>query len=245
MGKLYTQNACLAKTKPRRGKVGIFLAVLPLYDLAKMLRVFSSVPQAKMLEILEGKIFMQNFGAIEKIKNLKPLKIAEKELSMEKAHKIYKRIGTIKNIHTGQNAVFVNSVFGKIIRHNGFDLRIIPALGKIYREAIYAYSKPVNAEHKQHTNFKGYSNYINKISLVKTQNDQKELQIYYIRLTLQDLKTKPQTGQLSQFHSAQISNVELYTEGASRVNSKIINMATWETPIDKRLAQFFAKSSEN
>ena len=186
---------------------------------------------------------MQNFGAAEKIKDLKPLKVAGKELSVEKARKIYTRIGTVKNIHTGQNAVFVNSAFGKIIRHIGFDLRIIPALGKIYRKSLYAYSEPVNAEHKQHTNFKGYSNYINKIALIKKQNKQKERQIYYIRLTLQDLKTKPQTGQISQFHSAQISAVELYAEGVSRVNSKIINMATWEAPIDKRLAQFFIKSS--
>ncbi|MDR2429099.1 MAG: hypothetical protein LBD62_04765 [Candidatus Margulisbacteria bacterium] len=35
-----------------------------------------------------------------------------------------------------------------------------------------------------------------------------------------------------------------YEEGVSRVNSKIINMATWEAPLDKRLAQFFDKSRE-
>jgi hypothetical protein len=187
---------------------------------------------------------MQNFNIVEKIKSLKPLKIAEKELSVEKAYKIYKHIGTIKNIHTGQTAVFVNSAFGKIIRHHGFDLRIVPALGKIYKKSIYIYHEPVNAEHKQHTNFKGYSNYIYKISLPSKQNNRKEWNIYYIRLTLQELKTKPQTGPINQFHSAQVSAVELYEEGVSRVNSKIINMATWEAPIDKRLAQFFDKSRE-
>ncbi|GBR73105.1 hypothetical protein NO1_0546 [Candidatus Termititenax aidoneus] len=184
---------------------------------------------------------MQNFNIVEKIKNLKPLKVAEQELLMEDAWEIYTRIGTIQNENTGQNATFVNNAFDKIIRHTGFDLRIIRKLAVAYQKAILAWTEPVNKSHKEHPNFVGYSNYVSKIFFT---DKQKNVKIYYIRFTLQNLKTKLKTEQRSQFHSAYVSNVELYKEDASAIFPALAVRRGAEASLDKRLAQFFDKSRE-
>jgi hypothetical protein len=134
------------------------------------------------------------------------------------------------NKQTGQAAEFVKSSFRKIIGHDGFDNRIIGVLAEAYERAVFMYDEPVNAAHKTHTNFTGYSHYAAEIVIDGSP--------VYARFTLERLRTKPGSAARSQFHSVHISQEKKYT-ASPRVNSNIITMATWgASSTDSKLSQW-------
>ena len=87
--------------------------------------------------------------------------------------------------------------------------------------------------HKDHTsNFVGYHHYGNKILL--------EGKEYFVRLTVQEVKTRKKDFIPNQIHSAHITDVEIYNTDAS-VNSGIIDPATKSIgkKSDAKLQKFF------
>ncbi|MDR3247354.1 MAG: hypothetical protein LBT39_01085, partial [Treponema sp.] len=175
----------------------------------------------------------EQLAAIEAVQSMKPINIAIPSITEEEVSTVYKAIGERKNQFTGQKAAFVHHALGKILRHKGFDPRIVSVLGNAYEEAYHTYDEEVNESHKKHPNFTGYSNYVSKVSL-----DGKD---YFVRFTLQNLRTKQESARKSEFHSAFVSDVEIYNAVDSRVNSMIIDMARPETNgiTDNKLMQWF------
>ena len=186
-------------------------------------------------------------GKLSLIEGQKPIEIKNYDVSIEEAKVAYKQLNESKNKIDGRNVRFVNSAFGKIIHHRGFDTRrIVPQLVLIFENSIPIYSEAEIARdgHKKHTNFKGYHNYLGRVAF-----DNKE---YYVRITLQELNAKDRTLRNgfnpNELHSTFISDIELYeieNPTNTSVLSQIINRATTK-PIsrisDTKLQQFFEEA---
>jgi len=156
---------------------------------------------------------------IAALRNMEAVKVPINGITEDAARQTYSSIKQRQNKRTGQPTEFVNSSFGKIISHKGFDIRVIPILAEAYENAVFMYDEPVDTTHKVHTNFTGYSHYVAKIAI--------DGQPVYARFMLQNLKTKPGKTKKSQFHSVHLS-YEINNNAADpRVNSDIIKTATW------------------
>jgi hypothetical protein len=145
----------------------------------------------------------------ELIKNLISVTVEANELTADQVREVYKALPNGKNMLDGRIIRFVNTSFGKLIRHKGFDVKqVIPCLKQVFDNALYIYSsnEQHRPNHKPHPNFKQYHNYLAKIQLVNA--------TYYVRLTIQELDAKPRTirnGFIpSELHSIFVSNVQLY-----------------------------------
>ena len=123
---------------------------------------------------------------------------------------IYKNIGEVKN-KDGRRVRFVNSAFGKIIRHKGYDTqKIIPFLKTIFENSVYLGFQNDKGNrlrsdgtiHKEHRNFVGFHNYLGKF--IDGINN------YYVRFTVQELKTRKATFNPNELHSTYISDITVY-----------------------------------
>lgn len=65
-------------------------------------------------------------------------------------------------------------------------------------------------DHKKHPNFKGYHHYLGKI--IWSQRE------YYVRFTLQEIKTRRKDIISNQLHSTYVSDIEIYSTD-NRVNT--------------------------
>jgi hypothetical protein len=181
----------------------------------------------------------ERIAIIENIKGTEAIKISDLPLASKAALGIYRSFGARNNAITGQTAAFVSASFGKIIRHRGFDIRMIPVLGDAYEKAHHAYDEDVIETHKKHPNFSGYSNYVSKINL-----EDKE---YYVRFTLQNFKSRQDNVRNSEVHSAFVSDIQIYSALEPRINSKISNMAKHDpaSAIDNKLHYFMNSVNPN
>jgi len=172
-----------------------------------------------------------------KIVKMSAVPVDVSSISEPDAISTYKGIGSRRNDATGIEAEFVNNSLWKIMRHKGFDPRVIRSLGEAFSVALPAFDEPVSHElkgdgvkHKVHTNFTGYSHLVGKVKIGGSE--------YFVRFTLQNLKTKTKEKK-SQFHSAFVSDVTMYESTASGVKS-MNNMATSDggALVDSKLARF-------
>ena len=193
--------------------------------------------------------FKRWFGDWEKaatyaaIERLSPIAVSELAEGFD-AKKAYASLANGKNVIDGREVRFVNTTLGKILRHKGYDTsRIIPHLKEIFDVAV-----PVGFEqerapsvrgdgtlHKEHRNFVGYHNYVGKIVDVG--------RTFYVRFTVQELKTRSKTFIPNELHSTFVSDIALYSEadqlalnsakGAGKVGAVGLT--------DDILAQFFAE----
>ena len=117
------------------------------------------------------------------------------------------------NEHDGREVRFVQSTLGKILRHRGYDTaRLVPHLKEVFDAALpmgfeaerEAQNRADGTPHKAHRNFVGYHNYLGKIT-----DGGKH---YYVRFTVQELKTRSQDFLPNEVHSTFVSDVSLYDE---------------------------------
>lgn len=139
--------------------------------------------------------------AIERLPQIAVTKRGD-SLSVEDA---YEALGEGINGMDGRRIRFVNSALGKILRHKGYPTeRIVHQLKDIFEQSVPIGFRPVEDRpgHKQHRNFIGYHDYVGKI--------QDGEQTFYVRITVQELKTRSKKITPNEFHSSYISDVELY-----------------------------------
>jgi hypothetical protein len=181
----------------------------------------------------------ERIAIIENIKSIEAIKVSDVPLASKVALNIYRSFGTRSNMITGQTAVFVHASFGKIIRHRGFDIRMITVLGEAYEKAHHAYDENAIETRKEHPNFSGYSNYVSKIAFKDKE--------YYVRFTLQNFKPRQDSVRNSEVHSAFVSDIQIYSAQEPRINSKISNMAKHDpkSAIDNKLHYFMNSVNPN
>jgi len=164
-------------------------------------------------------LFAMERAVVDALINMEAIPVPAGDVTKATAKVTYSQIKQRKNKQTGQQTVFVNRAFGKIRHHRGFDLRVIPILAEAFENAVHMYDEPVNTAYKEHNNFTGYSHYAAKIQIDK--------QPIFARFKLENLKTKPGKEPVSQFHSVHLSYEVKNNAAEPRVNSSIINLATW------------------
>ena len=181
------------------------------------------------------------------VSNLKPQPLERKEYTEEEIEDIYGSLSQGVNKYDGRIVDFVHSTLGKILRHKGFDYRlIVPKLKDIFDDSVPVLSEKEQTKegHKIHGNFEGYHHYLGKVSL--DGND------FYVRLTVQELHTNPSKKKPvgftpNQLHSAHISDVEIYNADQHPVDSQIINRATDDvtsTKYDAKLHDFLKSAKD-
>ena len=150
-----------------------------------------------------------------------------------------------RNVYDGRRVRFVNSTLGKILRHRGYDTaRVVPHLKEVFDAAV-----PIGFEveremqnrkdgrpHKTHRNFVGYHGYLGKIA-----DGGKS---YFVRFTVQELKTRSKTFVPNEVHSTFVSDVELYNEAdllaldTAKGAGKVGAVGFVDGIVAKRLADF-------
>ena len=205
-------------------------------------------------EQVRSAAFKDWFGDWEKaaklaqINQLEALSLTEENYTDDEIENVYKSLPNGVNKHDGRVVEFVNKSLGKILNHKGFDYKlVVPRLKDIYDNSIPIISEKeeIKEGHKVHSNFEGYHHYLGKVSLGEAE--------YYVRITVQELHTNPSKKKAegftpNQFHSAHISDVQIYSAGQRPVNSQIINRATDNatgTKIDAKLQQFLESARES
>jgi hypothetical protein len=188
--------------------------------------------------------FKQWFGdwelanKLQLIEDLAATNILAHNLTDEQLFEAYKNIGEVRNKKDNRNVKFVNSTYGKIIRHKGVDTKkIVPQLKEVFEHAVPIYSEDVKEEHKEHKNFVGYHNYLGKIRLGGKG--------YYVRFTTQEEKTSSKEYNPNQLHSTFISDIELYeNENADTSFPRLLTGASVAGISDAKLQQFFRQAIE-
>ncbi len=127
---------------------------------------------------------------------------------------------------------------GKILRHKGFDSSLlIPKLKDVFDQSVHIDSETEQEKmgHKKHPNFKGYHHYLGKI--IWSQRE------YYVRFTLQEIKTRRKDIISSQLHSTYVSDIEIYSTD-NRVNTGNTPATAKVDAIntDAKLVAFFEKA---
>ena len=152
----------------------------------------------------------------------------------------YLALANGQNRMDGRVVRFVNSTYGKIIRHKGYDTaRIIPQLKEIFDASIPIGFQPERLQpmrpdgtiHKKHPNFVGYHNYLGKIA----DSDG----VYYVRFTIQEERTRNKDYIPNSVHSTFVSNVEIYkTDGSLSRSTTSVGERENSVGFDKIVAQF-------
>jgi N12 class adenine-specific DNA methylase len=210
----------------------------------------SELPEQEWLQI-RTETFKSSFGDWELankltlIENLKTIVAKPNTLSEDELFESYKKLGNGKNRFDNREVRFVNSTFGKIIRHKGIDTKqIITQLKDIFDNSVPIYFEAEHSKegHKKHPNFIGYHNYVGKITL-----ERKE---YYVRFTVQEEKTRSKNYNPNQLHSTFISNVEFYKKESTLSYPRLLTGAKKGTSFndvsitDAKLQQFFESAKE-
>lgn len=179
------------------------------------------------------------------IRNAVVTKINKHNYTDEQLETVYSNLESKGNVFDGRVVDFVNSTYGKIIKHKGVPTSlIIPQLAEIYDAAIPIYfeNEEEKEGHKKHPNFVGYHNYLGKIDI-----DGKQ---YYVRLTVQEINTNPSKKKAEgftpyQFHSSYISDIELYEKTAVPIKTPGTYQAIGISgKADAKLQQFFESATE-
>ncbi len=149
------------------------------------------------------------------------------------------------NEHDGREVRFVKSTLGKILRHRGYDTaRLVPHLKVVFDAALpmgfeaerETQNRADGTPHKAHRNFVGYHNYLGKIT-----DGGKH---YYVRFTVQELKTRSQDFLPNEVHSTFVSDVSLYDEAdalaldTAKGAGKVGAVGFVDSIVAKRLADF-------
>ena len=141
--------------------------------------------------------------------NQNPIDITNDTTTEENAKEVYYNIGSVINSDTGDSVRFVHSAFGKITRHHGYDPRLIGAMKELFKEATFLTEEEPDfitprgdgSMHKQKINVASFSHYGAKVRIGG--------RTFYIRYTVQNLVTKKYGAQNHEFHSQQLSEVNI------------------------------------
>lgn len=169
--------------------------------------------------------------------------ISLNETTSENMLSEYQKIKEATNKQSGDKVWFGNGAFGKIVRHNNYDPRIIGSLKELFEDSVFLGKAEPDFDtpradgtvHKVQNNIEAFSYYLNKVTI-----DRKE---YLIRFTVHDLKHKPWKPQTHNFHSQQLTNLRTKKNGASNVST----LAMWADEVaasDSRLATYLSKVKE-
>ena len=151
-------------------------------------------------------------ATLSAIESLSPVEVADLADGFD-VKAAYAALEDGRNVYDGRRVRFVNSTLGKILRHRGYDTaRVVPHLKEVFDAAVpigfEAEREMPNREdgrpHKTHRNFVGYHSYLGKIA-----DGGKS---YFVRFTVQELKTRSKTFVPNEVHSTFVSDVELYNE---------------------------------
>lgn len=182
------------------------------------------------------------------IKNLQPIEVVDNDYNKDETEDIYRQISFATNENDNNRVFFPFRSLGKILRHKGFNQKtIIPYLTDIFTKSIpFLTEDEIHKEgHKEHPNFKGYKHYIGKISFNGN--------IYYVRFTIQMLKTAPGKQYATdfsdkQFHSTFVSDVRVYENNIG--NTSITTSGYYRTMedipeyVDTKVKEFLEKAKE-
>jgi hypothetical protein len=140
------------------------------------------------------------------IKSQKPVVVTARPKGVS-VRDAYSQLADGENVYDRRKVRFVMSTLGKILRHKGYPAeRIVHQLKDIYDNAVPIGFQEEQARegHKKHPNFVGYHNYVGKIA-----DGGRE---YYVRITVQEERTRSKTYNPNAVHSTFVSDVELYKE---------------------------------
>ena len=186
-------------------------------------------------------------GKMKIIEEAKTITVSKHSLGDKELEQAYQSLPNGVNKYDGRNTEFINNTYGKIIKHKGVPTSlIVPQLKEIYDASvpIFSESEEKKEGHKEHPNFVGYHHYLAKIDI-----DGKP---YYVRLTVQELKTNPSKKKAdgftpNQFHSSFISDVELYENTAGtpiKTPGTSPAMGVSSGISDAKLQQFFESAKD-
>ena len=179
-----------------------------------------------------------------KINNLirsKALDISSYKTTAENAKEVYKAIGSVTNEDTNMNVAFVNKALGKIIRHKGYDPRLIGALKELFASAIlmneekpdFTTPRADGSIHKQKNNIISFTHFINKVEI-----DGKS---YFVRYTVQNLRTRKPDG-IHEFHSQQLTDIKI--SNADIVSALFLQANPPAVASDLKLASFLKEVND-
>ena len=134
--------------------------------------------------------------------------ISDFEITPSNTKEVYRSIGTAKNKETNINVDFVNSAYGKIIRHKEYNPRLIWAMKELFESAVlmnvempdFDTPRADGTVHKRRNSIKSFSHFINTLQM--------DEQTYLIRYTVQNLKSRRGEG-AHQLHSQQITKIKI------------------------------------
>ncbi|GEM_PF-4876244 len=175
------------------------------------------------------------------IDKLKPIFLRSEPLSIKEAESMYLDIKTAVNKEDKNEARFVRNGFAKNAQHRSRTqfLKLIPELKYIFESAIpiYKENEKLMPGHKRHPNILAYHNYLNVVVL---DGDK-----YYVRLTLQELRTKAETRKKGyvpfELHNVFVSNkneIDEYLSGF--IFNPAINLTNLKF-LDQKLIEWFQK----
>jgi 4-hydroxy-3-methylbut-2-enyl diphosphate reductase IspH len=189
---------------------------------------------------------------LEREKRLKAIKaIIPKSFCQSKGLSIEQVKDRVNNFNAdciknslGETTKFSYSAASKILNHKGFDTAsIFLHIAELFETAVFAYEegqrknyfRPDGTKHKEHPNFIGYKNFVNKFEVKETKKQ------YYIRFTVQEeVPSKKHPGlPHNVLHSSFVSDVEKYDMDSPPISVIIKAAVEPPTPYDERLAQFF------
>lgn len=192
--------------------------------------------------------FKRWFGDWEKASRLRmllsdePTDISADSTDADGARDVYKSIGIVVNKETGMAVEFVNSTFGKIERHRGYDPRFIGQLHHLFENSMlmseeapdFNTPRADGSRHKdQSSNVIGYTHFLNAFRM--------DGEDYLVRYTVRNHRTRKPEG-LHQFHSQYVSEIKissLSTETALSVRGAELAAS------DKKLSAFLQDVNKN
>ncbi len=104
-------------------------------------------------------------------------------IGWKEAEEIYSKLTTAIVNNDKREIKFVNSIFGKIIRHKESKaiMQIIPDIKNILQGSIFAYFE-AERNPEEHRNLLGFRNYVNKVTMDGAE--------YYVRFAAQIPRTR-------------------------------------------------------
>lgn len=183
-------------------------------------------------------------STLSSIELLRPVEIKDLEDGFD-AKVAYSALENGMNALDGREVRFVNSTLGKILRHRGYDTsRLVPHLKEVFDAAIpigfeAERAMPARGDgtpHKEHRNFVGYHNYLGKIA--------DGGRTYFVRFTVQELRTRSKSFVPNELHSTFVSDVDLYSEAdllaldTAKGAGKVGAVGLTDGIVAKRLAEF-------
>jgi len=193
---------------------------------------------------------------VEQLGRIRPLSLDGERVLPDKetVETAFRTFEKVENTNDGRSVSFPANTVGKILRHRGFNVRlIVAAFDRLFAMAVPMFSETeqIQTGHKSHPGVAGYHHYVALF-------EQREMR-YYVRFTVHQMhagRKKPRGAQGDAFvHSSFVSEVSRYEKGTESstphargwVIDPVLTPALEDSaPSDVKLAQWLAAGkSEN